>query len=419
MKNYKLLVNKKIVLISSGQPSANPRLVKEAIALLEAGYIITVIYCPLSPWAEPFDVNLFARYPQINWVKAGHHPQKQRRLYQWARLRRKLYHVLFRIAGNRLDAAVRSFAFYSQELTSTALRHKADLYIGHNIGALASVVLAARKHGVKAAFDFEDFHRGEDTYDSIHWKKVKAIEDDYVQSLAYATAASPLIKKAYQEIYPKLALYTVNNCFPVSYAVNKCSELTVPPLKLFWFSQFVGANRGLEAIIEAIGLAGNSSIQLTLLGNYKSGRKDFFVKLAAHYGVLPGQLQFLEPVSELDIVHIASQHHIGLACEPGRDMNNEIALSNKLFMYLLAGNCVLFSNTKGHADFWQKHSQIGRLYEQGDIKQIASFLKEFYEQPERLNSYRYAALELGKKNYNWEQEQKIIIEQVNLLMGVL
>jgi glycosyltransferase involved in cell wall biosynthesis len=36
-------VKKRIVIITSGQPSANPRVVKEALALDEAGYRLTVL----------------------------------------------------------------------------------------------------------------------------------------------------------------------------------------------------------------------------------------------------------------------------------------------------------------------------------------------------------------------------------------
>jgi glycosyltransferase involved in cell wall biosynthesis len=405
-------MGKRIVLVSSAQPTANPRMVKEALTLFATGYTVSVIYCPASLWADTFDAELFTMYPEINWVCVGYHPVKQKRLYQWARLRRKFYHLMFYVAGNKFDAAVRSFAFYSQELTLAAIAHKADLYIGHNIGALPSVVKAAQKNGSKVAFDFEDFHRGEDVPSSVHWKKTKTIEDCYVKLLTYATAASPLISKTYKELYPELNIQTINNCFPVSYRSNACTELPTHPLRLFWFSQFVGPRRGLETIIKAIGLLGNPSVQLTLLGNCNKDRKDFFINLAGQYNLLPQQLQFIEPVHEREIVRIASFHHIGLACEPGRDINNEIALSNKLFMYLLAGNAVLFSNTRAHADFRQKHPQVGQVYEQGNVEQIAGILKSYYEQQELLNAQRSSAFELGEKIFNWEEESKILLEQV-------
>jgi len=62
---------KKIVIVSSGQPSANPRIVKEAVAFSETGYQVKVIYCSLSPWADEFDKKLFSQIKKSRlWVGA-------------------------------------------------------------------------------------------------------------------------------------------------------------------------------------------------------------------------------------------------------------------------------------------------------------------------------------------------------------
>jgi glycosyltransferase involved in cell wall biosynthesis len=408
----------KIVLISSGQPSANPRLVKEALALEGAGYSVTVVYCPMSPWADEFDAALFAQHPGIRWIPAGYHTVHQKQKFQWARLRRKFYHLVFRIAGNRADAAVRSFAFYSQELTEAALVQKADLYIGHNIGALPSVVKAAKKHHAKAAFDFEDFHRGEEQAYSMHWKKVKAIEDRYVPALTSATTASPLITEAYRELYPAIRFETINNCFPLAYGKEQLPGLPEKPLKLFWFSQFVGPKRGLETVIAAIGKTGNPNIQLSLLGNCNGERKKYFLELAKAYLLEPEQLCFLEPVTEKDIVSIAAQHHIGLAVEVPHILNREICLTNKLFMYLLAGNAVLFSNTKAQARLLATYPGIGQMYEQGDVDQLTHLLQAYMENPQLLLKHRQESLRLGKEELNWEAESRILLQHVSNSLSV-
>lgn len=192
-------MKKRIVLVSSGQPSANPRLVKEATALNEAGYSTTVIYCPLSPWADESDKRLMKQYPSIEWIAAGVHPNHQPWQYKWVRLRQKIYQYLFRFFPSNVKFAIRSNVLFSQELQRQALSREADLYIGHNIGALSAVTAAARRYQRKASFDFEDYHRGEDKEGSVHWRKIKLIEDYYVPILSAATAASPLIAEAYSE----------------------------------------------------------------------------------------------------------------------------------------------------------------------------------------------------------------------------
>ena len=52
-------MSKQIVLITTGQPSSNPRIVKEAISLSEIGYEVTVIYNFWVSWALNYDKKIF------------------------------------------------------------------------------------------------------------------------------------------------------------------------------------------------------------------------------------------------------------------------------------------------------------------------------------------------------------------------
>jgi glycosyltransferase involved in cell wall biosynthesis len=56
------------------------------------------------------------------------------------------------------------------------------------------------------------------------------------------------------------------------------------PLKLFWFSQSIGFERGLEDVIEAIGLLKNQKIELHLLGSFTAALKSAFEKFADEKG---------------------------------------------------------------------------------------------------------------------------------------
>src|SRR4051812_25642479 len=107
---------KKIVIVTSGQPSANPRLVKEATALAHAGYFVRVVYCPLSPWADRFDDQLFQKHPEINWVKAGYHFLQEGARYKLVRLRTKLFNFLFRFVPFVSNAAENSAGLFGNEL---------------------------------------------------------------------------------------------------------------------------------------------------------------------------------------------------------------------------------------------------------------------------------------------------------------
>lgn len=402
----------KVALISSGQPTANPRLVKEATSLFESGYDVTVIYCPISPWADAHDLNLFAHYPQIRWIRVGSHPEKNRLGYRLARIRRKFYEYIFKGIGNRLNVAERALVLYSGELKVAACKLKADMYIGHNLGALPATVNAAQKHVAKAVFDFEDYHRGEHQPGSMQKRMVEAVEDKYVPILCYATAAAPLIAQAYKEHFHDLTIHTINNCFPYHYVSNNLSRLPESPLKLFWFSQYIGINRGLEQVIAAIGKTGKREIHLSLLGNCSNEMNLYLLKEAEKKGLTSKQLDFILPVAEKDIVQIAAQHHVGLAVEIPHNQNRQYCLTNKIFMYLLAGNAIIFSNTKAQEQFFQQYKDIGSIFHNSDIDALAAILLSYFSDQSLLQGQRESSFKLGQE-LSWEQEKNKFIYLVD------
>lgn len=405
-------MNKKIVILSSGQPSANPRLKKEALALSLAGFNVTVLYCPLSPWADEFDRSLFQLHPEIVWIKVGFHAVQEKWGYLFARIRQKYYQILYKLFGNFRDAAIRSTVMFSQELVTEGKKIKADLYIGHNLGALPAVIKAASANQAKAAFDFEDFHRGENMTGSMHSKKVIQIEKKYVPGLTYSTAASPLIAKAYAAEFPELSITAVNNYFTLAYAITEPRLLPVKPLKLFWFSQTVGKNRGLETVIMAMGKLPKEYIALSILGNCSISMKNYFQSIATGHDLDPACLHFLEPVDESEIVTIASDHHIGLACEETELLNRELCLTNKIFMYLLAANAILFTNTRAQSLLLKENPGIGRLYNEKEPTALAVLFNEYFADPDLLLQHRNNTLLLAKTTMNWEMEQHILIQRV-------
>jgi glycosyltransferase involved in cell wall biosynthesis len=402
----------KICLISSGQPSANPRLVKEAITLVEAGYNVSVIFCQLSPWADEYDHNLFTIYPQISWIRVGIHSLKKPKLYRILCLRKKMYTYIFRYLGISHYTAERSLVLYSQELTSAACKIKADLYIGHNIGALPALVKASCKYNVNSIFDFEDYHRGELDSNSLYSSMIIDVENRYIPYVTSMTTASPAITQAYGSIFPKKIIKTINNCFPLLYAIQDTNPNPQLPLKLFWFSQYVGRQRGLETVLKAMSFFRVEEITLTLLGSASKNIKQYFYNLLKSYNLKTEQLVFLDTVSEEKIASIASMHHIGLASEFAHNQNRNLCLTNKLFMYLLAGNAILATDTSAQKYFLEENQGIGSLYEQENSNDLFRVLKNYIDNPELLDTQRKNALQLGKDKYNWDIEQDQFLQNV-------
>lgn len=406
-----------IVLISSGQPSANPRLLKEVKSLYQEGFFVSVIWCPISSWADDFDQKLFKDYPQINWIQAGYHSKYQPFGYWYARIRQKIWSFIYKIFGNHFDAAIKSLVLYSQELASIASNNKADLYIGHNLGSLPSIVKAVTKFSGNSIFDFEDFHSGEYHADSDQVARIKQIENKYIPLLSSITSASPAITQAYKNLFPKLSIQTINNCFPLSYSLGQLYDLEDKPLKLFWFSQYLGKKRGLETVIEAMSKFSDDQITLTLLGTASKEIKLYFQSLSEKLNLSKEQLIFFNPVSEKDIVQIASEHHIGIASEYSHNLNRDLCLTNKIFAYLLAGNALVLSDTYAQKSFLNENPNVGSLYKQNSVAELTSVLKSYLRDSALLMLHRQNALQLAKIKYNWDIEHHKFLNNVKSVIA--
>ena len=152
--------NKKIILITTGQPSGNPRIVKEADAFFNAGYEVVLLYCYFIDWAQEKDEELLSKVGWEYKLVSGS-PTKNKLQYNFTRARFKIARVLSKYFGNGFNIAERAQARAYDELLTNAIKIKADWYIGHNLGALAIAVKAAKFNNANAGFDFEDYHRAE------------------------------------------------------------------------------------------------------------------------------------------------------------------------------------------------------------------------------------------------------------------
>ncbi len=389
---------KKIVIVTSGQPSANPRVVKEAIGLDSTGYRVTVLYVPLSPWANQFDKVLFKQHQSIKWIRVGYDLKAPIR-FLLIRLRRKLYELVFRyLDGFSTTRYENAYIHYAPELRKKSHKLEADLYIAHNLGALPAAINAARRWNAHCAFDAEDFHRGEMSEGALYNLAAK-IEDRYIPRLDYMTAASPLIAEAYENLYPGIKTVVINNAFEQKY-IQESKVKDRKTLKLFWFSQFIGPERGLETAIAAVNLLSDCDITLHLLGNCSSAYSHHLDRLIKKKNCL----HLLAPVPPGTIFNISAHYDVGLATEESPSENRKLCLTNKLFTYVLAGNCIVASDTPAQKKFMEDNANPGLLYKSGDAVDLAMKLRLLYENPDLLGEYCDKTLELAATTLNWEHE---------------
>ena len=385
---------------------------KEAAALAAAGYEVSFIYNFWAEWGLPFDEKIKKDNPTINWIMAGADPTNSKVAYNFSRLGHKYYRWLNKQFPKNISFAKQATIRGFSGLAKKALKMEAGLYVAHNLGALPVAATAAKKYNSKYAFDAEDYHRGQSTKGSLEYITTLLLEDAYLPGTSYITAASPLIGEQYTKHYQK-RVTVINNVFSLKYLAKEIKEPS-KPLKLFWFSQTIGKGRGLEDIILALKEMPAGEFSLTLLGNYDESIKKYFSELGRN-GNQQVDIKFLHPVSAGEIFEIAAQHDIGLALETGKDENNKLALSNKIFTYLLAGNAIIFSETKAQYNFYLENSKIGHIYKTGNIVALKKILFSYLNNLNVLQKKKEDSFKLGSEKFNWEIEYRKFIEIVDAL----
>ncbi|MEZ5039042.1 MAG: hypothetical protein R2828_04095 [Saprospiraceae bacterium] len=393
-------------MITTGQPSSNPRLVKEADALTAKGFQVSVYYCHWAKWADINDEKLL-KEKEWNAFRCGGHPNKNIVRWYFTRFRQKLARNLPGLIGVH-----RLFCRSYDELLFKVLRSNADFYIAHNLGALAVAGKAAQKQNKPFAFDAEDFHRGEVSLDSIESNLIKELEDKYLKYASYISAASPLIEMVYKKLYPGIQTITINNVFPLANQPRFLELSGISELRMFWFSQKISKVRGLPDVLKAMELLKEIPIHLTLLGNSSEEER---IYINSSISSDKHKISIINPCSELELIKTSANHHIGLALERTEPYNRSICLTNKLFTYLLAGNAIIASDTPAQKKFLTANPEVGSFYSIGNITELANLIRKFHLDREHLSKIRRNAWLLAQDLYNWEKEQ---IKLLNLIRTI-
>lgn len=404
----------RVCILTPGQIGSNPRVVKEADALFEAGYNVAVIATRALDRLEPRDRALMRR---IHWrLERVDLRGMFRRKFR--RLRQATARQLFRAkAGARFANLAHHAA--TPALMARALATPADLYIAHYPAALPAAVAAARRYNVRYGYDAEDFHPGEWPPTSefeAERRLVHSIESRYLPGVAYVTAAAPLISDAYAVTYGARP-HVVLNVFPRRQAPAAPSPRgdVSPGPSLYWFSQTIGPNRGLEAAVRAIGAA-RTRPHLYLRGTLSQGYGAQLETLAREVGA-GGRIHILPPAEPDEMERLASRHDLGLCGEIKHSENQVRALSNKLFSFVLAGTPPLMSDTDAQRAFAAEAGLTELLYPIGDAEALAGQLDRWLGDCGALAWLRERVWRLGQERYNWDVERAGLLEKVEAALS--
>ena len=395
----------RILIITPKQPSGNPRMRKSADALANAGHTVHVLYAHNAAWSDEADKPIL-KAAKWTFERVGGHPVDSKGHFFISRLERKTKEIL----GQTEKALCRSYGAYIRK----AIQWRPDMVIGHNPGALAPCVQIGEELNIPRIFDAEDFHRAESYWVRVgQEQKIIDLENQYLPRVSQMTSAAPLISEAYKKLYPDVPVTTVNNAFNSSLSQTKPAAIE-GPLRIIWFSQNLGLDRGLQEFLAGMALVPEIPIQLNLLGKATHDQKHILEDLLEsprHH------IDFHAPRSEQQLFKFIGKHEIGLALEKPIAYNREICRTNKLYTYPLTGCYMFASSTKSQNQFMEEYPQTGKIVHLDDPQSIANALTDAYENREELLNCRKAAWELGQGVLNWGTESDQLLNAVNQTLG--
>jgi len=411
---------KKICIITPGYAASSPRVIKEADALCGAGFGVKVIFSQgNSEEIRGFDNALLKEKPwewnSLGWSSLR---KSEKGLYLKTGIRHMLYRNLPSPFSSFLKLAVYGEGRLYKELFQLAIKEKTDMYIGHYPTGLAVAYYAAKCTGAKLGYDAEDLHTQESPPNSKRQMiRIKSIEKHFLPSCPHITTTSEHIAWEIAKQYNIARPIVIHNVFPWRERESidgKIKDRKGSDYSLYWYSQVIGKDRGIQDAIMAVGLL-KEKVELHLRGHITNDAKKLLLFLAKKCNI-EKRLYFHPQIEPKELLSRASEHDIGLALEQPINLSRQLSVTNKFFFYMLAGLAIAATNIPGQKHIMSSCPDAGFTYAPGDYRSLANNISELLSYPEKLKACKDAALLAAQKEWNWEIESQKLIKHISGVM---
>jgi glycosyltransferase involved in cell wall biosynthesis len=414
---------RRVCIVTPGYISATPRVVREADALAAAGFDVRVV-CTQGQLSDvrEFDRSVITGRPwQVSMFRWSKSVPDERWAFYRTGLRHRAVQAVARAAGGVEGVAELSEGRGYPVVARLSAQQPADIFIGHYPTGLAAASWAASRYDAAIGYDVEDLYP-ETFPDSEHWadarRLILTIERRYVRRCRHISAVSGPVADAFAERFQVPRPTVVHNAHPWterSSLDGLVKDRRGPDLSLFWYSQTVGLDRGIQDAIRAMGLA-KVPVQLHLRGFTDSGTRSELERIAAEAGVRD-RLHFHPACAPAELLSRAVEHDVGLALEVGDALSRSLAVSNKLLFYLVAGLAVVASDLPGQRSVIDTCPGAAALYQSGDIETMARQLRGWAIDRPALDAAKAASLRAGQQRWNWEHEAAHLVSAVSAALG--
>lgn len=403
--------NRHVGIVTGAHLCRNPRVVKEAAALVAAGYAVTVISPQWSTQLRREDQLLarthgFEHLVPVDLSRGGY-------LELYYRLRRRVGREIVKMFGAQ-DSA--SLGYGLRELKTEAIRIRADLLIGHQeVGLVIACELQAS--GVNCGVDLEDWYSEDLLASARKYRPIrllKRLEGQALSSMAHCTTTSEAMASAMATEYACRKPTCVYNSFDVARSTD--ADVLVQDRRfpdrpsLYWVSQTIGPGRGLEELMAALTRV-DRPIELCLRGQIDPSYQQNLLQTLGDS--TPHRVTILNLVPAEELGARSAQHDIGLALEESEPLSRDLTITNKLFHGLQAGLAVVATRTTGQEEAARIAVDGVQLVEENSAAALGEVLNRLLRDPRRLEEAKAASRLAAAGPLAWTTQAERLVESVS------
>jgi len=403
-----------LCLVSHGQPSANPRLVRDASILAEAGYNVRVVTAQIMANLMAHDASLTVdaswKYEPVGFLDRTNGTPS----WNYIRARRRAAAALANLWPSE-GVTARAYGYANPELADMAAKEPAELFIAYQHNSMPAAWWAASKHHAKVALDAQDL-LADCSAEPV--KLARRIERRYFRLCQYISTMSAPAARRLQETNHLARIPIVLHNTP---RLRERAGIDAPPARqpsrevsLYWFGQTIGRNSCAEQVLAAMPLL-SEPVKVVLRGKSDDAFVTCLQNQAQSLG-LKDQLQLLPRAEPDEMVRLASEHDILLGTQPGTELFNQMAIGNKVFTGMMAGLAVALSDTIAHRELLAEAPGFGFLFRDGDVQSFADHLNILLADRKRLDEMKLCAWNLAGERFNWEEESKTLLNTIQQVL---
>ncbi len=365
------------------------RVMREATALVEAGYDVTIVDI-MAEVERPLDEDISDVHMKHVMMPELFIPT---RFKPW---------FLVKSADMILRGAMR------------LMRTSTDIYHAHDVKGLPACYIAASLRHKPLVFDSHEIPL--DDPNITRWRGLSALAGRVLTRMlprcAGVITASPLYAREiinefhYPEVTTLLNLPTYREV-PPSNRLREHLGLG-PEVRIALYQGNIQANRSLDQLVNAAPFL-DPNIVIVMMGNATEATRIQLEKLIEEKGVAD-RVKIIPAVPYNELLSWTTSADLGLTIfKPGYTRSIRYCLPNKLFEYLMAGLPVLSSQLDAIAEVLKTYG-VGHILPSLEPSEIGASINAMLADADALAAMRHNALEAAREEFHWEKEKKKLIQ---------